>query len=80
MVSKIKIENIFNTIISVSYVDWRIIFLSLTLQFGFLLIALIWKFDFAPFMVLIIAILNDGKALPKMAHALIFFTILRIQN
>jgi len=23
-------------------------------------IALIWKFDFAPFMVLIIAILNDG--------------------
>jgi len=24
-------------------------------------IALIWKFDFAPFMVLIIAILNDGK-------------------
>jgi hypothetical protein len=30
------------------------------LQLGFLLIALIWKFDFAPFMVLIIAILNDG--------------------
>ncbi|XP_048331084.1 plasma membrane ATPase 4 isoform X2 [Ziziphus jujuba] len=28
--------------------------------FGFLFIALIWKFDFAPFMVLIIAILNDG--------------------
>ncbi|KAF8732998.1 hypothetical protein HU200_015355 [Digitaria exilis] len=27
---------------------------------GFLLIALIWRFDFAPFMVLIIAILNDG--------------------
>lgn len=31
------------------------------MQFGFMLIALIWKFDFAPFMVLIIAILNDGK-------------------
>uniref|UniRef100_A0A453D6C6 Plasma membrane ATPase n=1 Tax=Aegilops tauschii subsp. strangulata TaxID=200361 RepID=A0A453D6C6_AEGTS len=30
------------------------------LQLGFMLIALIWKFDFAPFMVLIIAILNDG--------------------
>ncbi|XP_048603056.1 ATPase 3, plasma membrane-type isoform X1 [Brassica napus] len=29
-------------------------------QFGFMLIALIWKFDFSPFMVLIIAILNDG--------------------
>ncbi|RZS15290.1 hypothetical protein BHM03_00047164 [Ensete ventricosum] len=27
---------------------------------GFMLIALIWKFDFSPFMVLIIAILNDG--------------------
>lgn len=32
----------------------------LLLQFGFMFIALIWKFDFAPFMVLIIAILNDG--------------------
>ncbi|KAL5141089.1 Plasma membrane ATPase 4 [Glycine soja] len=28
--------------------------------FGFMFIALIWKFDFSPFMVLIIAILNDG--------------------
>ncbi|MCO5563442.1 hypothetical protein L7F22_017084 [Adiantum nelumboides] len=27
---------------------------------GFLLLALIWKFDFSPFMILIIAILNDG--------------------
>ncbi|GMP78393.1 hypothetical protein CsSME_00034323 [Camellia sinensis var. sinensis] len=27
---------------------------------GFMLVALIWKFDFPPFMVLIIAILNDG--------------------
>ncbi|TYH48838.1 hypothetical protein ES332_D10G095400v1 [Gossypium tomentosum] len=27
---------------------------------GFMLLALIWKFDFSPFMVLIIAILNDG--------------------
>lgn len=26
-----------------------------------MLIALIWKFDFSPFMVLIIAILNDGE-------------------
>lgn len=33
------------------------------LQFGFMLIALIWKFDFSPFMVLIIAILNDGECL-----------------
>ncbi|KAF5198134.1 Plasma membrane atpase, partial [Thalictrum thalictroides] len=28
--------------------------------FGFMFIALIWKFDFSPFMVLIITILNDG--------------------
>ena len=34
---------------------------SVKLQFGFMLIALIWKFDFSPFMVLIIAILNDGE-------------------
>ncbi|CAM8968220.1 unnamed protein product [Rhodiola kirilowii] len=27
---------------------------------GFMLLALIWQFDFPPFMVLIIAILNDG--------------------
>lgn len=33
----------------------------LSLQLGFLLLTLIWKFDFSPFMVLIIAILNDGK-------------------
>lgn len=32
-------------------------------QFGFMFIALIWKYDFAPFMVLIIAILNDGELL-----------------
>jgi hypothetical protein len=30
------------------------------LQLGFMLIALIWKFDFSPFMILVIAILNDG--------------------
>lgn len=31
------------------------------LQLGFMLIALIWKFDFSPFMILVIAILNDGE-------------------
>uniref|UniRef100_A0A0E0LSS0 Plasma membrane ATPase n=1 Tax=Oryza punctata TaxID=4537 RepID=A0A0E0LSS0_ORYPU len=30
------------------------------LKLGFMLIALIWKFDFSPFMILVIAILNDG--------------------
>lgn len=33
-----------------------------------MLIALIWKFDFSPFMVLIIAILNDGKLLFKSTY------------
>ncbi|XP_028114812.1 plasma membrane ATPase 4-like [Camellia sinensis] len=42
--------------------NYTIYAVSITLRivFGFLLIALIWKFDFSPFMVLIIAILNDG--------------------
>ncbi|KAI8019712.1 ATPase 11, plasma membrane-type [Camellia lanceoleosa] len=30
------------------------------LELGFMLLTLIWRFDFPPFMVLIIAILNDG--------------------
>ncbi|GLU01158.1 hypothetical protein SLE2022_184820 [Rubroshorea leprosula] len=34
--------------------------ITIHLVFGFMFIALIWKFDFYPFMVLIIAILNDG--------------------
>nr|XP_027083752.1 plasma membrane ATPase 4-like [Coffea arabica] len=34
--------------------------ITIRIMFGFMLIALIWKFDFFPFMVLIIAILNDG--------------------
>lgn len=46
------------------FLFYAVYFLSLCYtfqQFGFMFIALIWKFDFAPFMVLIIAILNDGK-------------------
>jgi len=34
--------------------------ITIRIELGFLLIALIWQFDFSPFMVLIIAILNDG--------------------
>ncbi|EOY03353.1 H(+)-ATPase 4 isoform 1 [Theobroma cacao] len=36
------------------------IIFSVTAALGFMLLALIWQFDFPPFMVLIIAILNDG--------------------
>ncbi|RYQ98698.1 hypothetical protein Ahy_B07g086458 isoform F [Arachis hypogaea] len=34
--------------------------ITIHIVFDFMFIALIWKFDFAPFMVLIMAILNDG--------------------
>ncbi|KAK6944552.1 hypothetical protein RJ641_025654 [Dillenia turbinata] len=42
--------------------NYTIYAVSITIRnvFGFMLIALIWKFDFSPFMVLIIATLNDG--------------------
>lgn len=48
------------------HTDWSVLNLLILsphlmlLQLGFMLLALIWKFDFPPFMVLIIAILNDG--------------------
>lgn len=32
-------------------------------QMGFMMLTAFWKFDFPPFMVLVIAILNDGKNL-----------------
>ncbi|GLJ43044.1 hypothetical protein SUGI_0893530 [Cryptomeria japonica] len=34
--------------------------ITIRIVLGFMLIALIWKFDFSPLMVLIIAVLNDG--------------------
>ncbi|RVW23921.1 ATPase 4, plasma membrane-type [Vitis vinifera] len=34
--------------------------ITIRIVLGFMLLALIWRFDFPPFMVLIIAILNDG--------------------
>ncbi|KAK4796012.1 hypothetical protein SAY86_028338 [Trapa natans] len=42
--------------------NYTIYAVSITVRIvvGFLLLALIWKYDFSPFMVLIIAILNDG--------------------
>ncbi|CAM6112362.1 unnamed protein product [Calypogeia fissa] len=42
--------------------NYTIYAVSITVRIvlGFLLLALIWKFDFSPFMVLVIAILNDG--------------------
>jgi H+-transporting ATPase len=42
--------------------NYTIYAVSITIRIviGFLLLTLIWQFDFSPFMVLIIAILNDG--------------------
>ncbi|KAL8497723.1 hypothetical protein ACS0TY_021159 [Phlomoides rotata] len=42
--------------------NYTIYAVSITIRIvlGFMLIALLWKFDFSPFMVLVIAILNDG--------------------
>ncbi|KAH1201800.1 ATPase 8, plasma membrane-type [Glycine max] len=42
--------------------NYTIYAVSITIRIvlGFMLVALIWRFDFSPFMVLIIAILNDG--------------------
>ncbi|RRT61710.1 hypothetical protein BHE74_00042283 [Ensete ventricosum] len=42
--------------------NYTIYAVSITIRIvlGFMLIALIWRFDFSPFMILIIAILNDG--------------------
>ncbi|KAL8094740.1 ATPase 8, plasma membrane-type [Apium graveolens] len=42
--------------------NYTIYAVSITIRIvmGFMLISLIWQFDFAPFMVLIIAVLNDG--------------------
>ncbi|KAJ7551333.1 hypothetical protein O6H91_06G011000 [Diphasiastrum complanatum] len=34
--------------------------ITIRIVLGFMLLTLIWKFDFSPFMILIIAILNDG--------------------
>ncbi|KAF9616210.1 hypothetical protein IFM89_028986 [Coptis chinensis] len=39
--------------------------ITIHIVFGFMFIALIWRFDFAPFMVLIIAILNDDQVKPS---------------
>ena len=40
--------------------NYTIYAVSIAIRMGFLLVALVWEFDFAPFMVLIIAVLNDG--------------------
>ncbi|CAN6699890.1 unnamed protein product [Malus baccata var. baccata] len=42
--------------------NYTIYAVSITIRIvvGFMLVALIWKFDFSPFMVLVIAVLNDG--------------------
>ncbi|XLR53410.1 hypothetical protein S83_004082, partial [Arachis hypogaea] len=60
---KIDIPKSFNnilyyTMVLKNFIDIEIAGADAT-NFDFMFIALIWKFDFAPFMILIIAILND---------------------
>lgn len=55
------LENVYFFSILIYMVHTIHVIYSSFCQFGFMFIALIWKFDFAPFMVLIIAILNDGE-------------------
>lgn len=39
----------------------KVSFIFLSVQLGFLLLACLWRFDFPPMLVLVIAILNDGN-------------------
>lgn len=48
--------------IALERMNARLIFADIYLQLGFMLLTVFWKFDFPPFMVLVIAILNDGKS------------------
>lgn len=57
-------------VIDSSMVNSNIFVIFSIWQFGFMFIALIWKFDFAPFMVLIIAILNDGETFISLSISL----------
>lgn len=50
-------------------------FFLIFLKVGFMLIALIWKFDFSPFMVLIIAILNDGNTSNPLRNYHLMFSL-----
>ncbi|CAN1328158.1 ATPase 8, plasma membrane-type [Linum perenne] len=59
---RMKNYTIYAVSITIRMKNYTIYAVSITIRivFGFLLVAIIWKFDFSPFMVLIIAILNDG--------------------
>ncbi|KAF9667778.1 hypothetical protein SADUNF_Sadunf15G0058900 [Salix dunnii] len=61
--SRIKNQDAMDTTIVGMLADPKEIYavsIIIRIVLGFMLLALIWKFDFPPFMVLIIAILNDG--------------------
>ncbi|GJX54342.1 glutamate--tRNA ligase, cytoplasmic [Tanacetum coccineum] len=45
---------------NLTYKHIHAVSITIRIVFGFMFIALIWKFDFSPFMVLIIVILSDG--------------------
>ncbi|KAH9323524.1 hypothetical protein KI387_018163, partial [Taxus chinensis] len=53
-------EPVLNVIISVVLTSRAIFQRKKNYTLGFMLIALIWRFDFSPLMVLVVAVLNDG--------------------
>ncbi|GMQ02810.1 hypothetical protein CsSME_00048872 [Camellia sinensis var. sinensis] len=66
LTSRAIFQRMKNYTLLILFISWvllvQIYAVSITIRIvlGFMLLALIWKFDFPPFMVLIIAILNDG--------------------
>lgn len=62
-------------VIVVTLLSLIVLVFVLIWQLGFMLLALIWEFDFLPFMVLIIAILNDGLCYPFMCVSCFMFSV-----
>ena len=60
VVSILYIKNIFRMNLIINFL-LIFSFFFLSFQLGFMLLNSFWKFDFPPFMVLVIAILNDGN-------------------
>lgn len=61
VVSFLYMKNIFRMNLITNLLLIFIFFFFISFQLGFMLLNSFWKFDFPPFMVLVIAILNDGN-------------------
>lgn len=61
VVSFLYMKNIFRMNLITNLLLIFSFFFFFSFQLGFMLLNSFWKFDFPPFMVLVIAILNDGN-------------------